>query len=85
MTKLNWSRAKRSMWRDNAPLADAAGKWLDQHAERQRTSPTPPRAHSRDITIVIGADAPSNTTGQRQVHEFQTLSQAHKAGFTWAI
>lgn len=38
-----------------------------------------------EVVFVIGADAPSNKTGQRIVRTFPNLAAAHRAGFTWAV
>lgn len=51
-----------------------------------RTHPSGRRHPSRrDIWITVGEDHPSNTSGERQVHNFPTLEAAHEAGFTWAV
>ena len=39
--------------------------------------------HHDDIWIVVGADR--SPTGEREVHRFRTLKEAHEAGFTWAV
>jgi hypothetical protein len=44
-----------------------------------------PEPKNQEITIVVGENSPTNTTGQREVHSFPNLAAAHKAGFTWAI
>jgi len=37
----------------------------------------------REVWIVVGADCPWNTTpGVRQIHHFESVEAAHRAGFT---
>lgn len=81
MTKLNWSRARRYQ---NAakPKGATSAQWVRSHSKPYSSRATP---FHEEICIVIGANAPRNKTGERQVKIFRSLAEAHKAGFTWAV
>lgn len=51
---------------------------------RKRVSRAPRHdGGSRDVWIVVGGDR--TASGEREVHNFRTLREAHAAGFTWAV
>lgn len=66
------------------PEARAAARVLHKTRKRvKRADAVPLGQASKDIWIVVGGD--HTRSGQREVHNFRTLREAHVAGFTWAI
>ena len=84
MTKMNWNKPRKTYQRQAG--LDAADKWLAQFDQqkprstrKQRSPRRKPRTDADGIWIV------SHASGDRVVHHFKTLKDAHDAGFDWAL
>lgn len=82
MTKLNWNRARKQ--KPDLYSFYSIGTRLGESAAARVIArlgpPKPGIPADRDGVWIV-----SHATGKRIVHHFDTLREAHKAGFTWAI
>lgn len=81
MAKLNWTKARSKKPADYTSRIERVAAYHDSIPKhpQHRPSSASPDSRSRDIYIVTHA------TGERVVHYFKSLDEAHKGGFPWAL